>query len=1158
LIFNKIALNKVTISKFFISLFTQIYCLQPTALLKIFVGGAVFFKNCLPLASYILKFFLFLHLKSKISMKKLSLILAMVVSTISLAFAQRTVTGTVVDPKNEALVGASVLVKGTTTGTVTDVDGKFSLAVPANATTLSISFAGFQSQDIALGASNVVDVTLAESTLAEVVVTAIGIQRDKKAVGYAVSDVGSDQIAQKSEPDVLRTLANKVPGVNVIGGGGSPGQGTKINIRGASSFDASTQPLFVVDGIPFDNSVNASSGFSSGSTFSNRAYDIDPNTVESMTVLKGAAAAALYGSRATNGVIVITTKSGTKKARKGLEITYNSSYSTEQISALPDYQNTYTQGSNQNYNGGFIGNWGSPFPEYVDQINKDNGTVYSKTYSLYRFGPNKGKPYPDGTAEHPLALRNPDFCTLYPDLCDADGNGKAVQLTNHDIVGGFFGKGLVTENSLNFSAGDAKASIVATISRSDNKGMIPNSNISRTNVSFGGQAQLNNGFRVRGTVSYVNTAQENPQSGASFFEDYGGGTGGSIYSRIFYLPRNFNLNNYPFERPNGNNLFYRALDNPLWTAKYNKYSSNVNRAIGNIDVSYPITDWLTVGVRGGLNTYYDARRNEVRPGGTAIPLGRVWTDDLNNTEVDITYTAQMNKQITDDINLSFLLGHNANQRTFRSKFLQADEIIQPDLLNTNAAATQRVFTDRFRQKRIVGTFADASIGYKNYLYFNANVRNDRSSTLPKANNSYWYYSASGSFVFTELFKIPGVDYGKLRLGYAKVGNDADPYRTANVYNFGTSFVNTAGVNYNVVSSSNVLNNVNLKPEFSTEFEIGADVQLLKKRIGLDFTYYARNSKDLIVAARVPSSSGFQYQIDNVGEISNKGIEIGLTLRPIQTSNGFNWEIYNAFTKNISLVVSAGNVKEVFIGGANSALGTIHREGLPYGQIFGSKNATSPSGQLLINPSTGRPFSLPSSDIIGDPNPEFVWGITNKFSFRGVTLGAVFEYKKGGDMYSVTAASLLLRGQLANSANDREALRAVPGVLGDPQTYQPILVDGKEVTNTIGISAFDFHFTEGFGAYGADETNVYDATVVRLREVSLGYELPKKLLKKTPFGSIAVTLTGRNLWFNAPNFLKGLNFDPEVLGNNPDTNIQGFDFGAAPTTKRFGINLSVTF
>jgi TonB-linked SusC/RagA family outer membrane protein len=1091
-------------------------------------------------------------------MKKISLVLSLVLFALGFAVAQRTVTGTITDQKGEPMVGSSVLVKGTTTGVISDIDGKYSLNVPAGATTLVVSFAGYVTQDITLGASNVVDISLGESTLQEVVVTAIGIQRDKKAVGYAVSDVGSDQIAQKSEPDVLRTLTNKIPGVNVIGGGGSPGQGTKINIRGASSFDASTQPLFVVDGIPFDNSVNASSGFSSGSTFSNRAYDIDPNTVESMTVLKGAAAAALYGSRATNGVIVITTKSGSKKARKGLEVTYNSSYSIEEISSLPNYQNTYTQGSNQNYNGGFIGNWGAPFPEYVDKINAENGTTYTKGYSVYGAGPDKGKFYPDGTVEHPLKLRNADFCTLYPQYCDQYGNGNAIPLKNYDIVGGFFGKGRVSENSLNFSAGDAKASIVATISRMDNKGMIPNSEASRTNVSFGGQAQLANGFKVRGTVSYVNTGQENPQSGASFFEDYGGGTGGSIYSRIFYLPRNFDLNGFPFERPNGNNLFYRALDNPLWTSKYNRYSSSVNRAIGNLDISYPIATWLTVGVRGGVNTYYDARRNNVRPGGSAIAIGRVWTDDVNNTEIDLTYTASVNKQLSDDVSLNFLLGHNANQRTLTTKFIQADGVIQPDLLNTNATATQRVFTDRFSQKRIYGTFADVSVGYKNYLYVNANVRNDKSSALPANSNSYWYYSASASLVFSELFKIPGLDYAKLRLGYARVGNDTGPYRTANVYNFGTSFVSSGGTSYNVASSSNVLNNPNLKPEFSNELELGTDLKFLGNRIGVDFTYYNRSSKDLIVAARVPSSSGYNFQIDNVGEISNKGLEVGLTIVPIKTSSGFNWEIYNAFTRNISLVVSAGNVKEVFIGGANSALGTIHREGLPYGQIFGSKNARSESGQLLINPATGRPFTLPSSDIIGNPNPDFVWGLTNKFSYKGLTLGTVLEWRQGGSMYSVTAASLLLRGQLAGSELDREALRTVPGVVGDPQTYKAFLVDGKEVPNAQGISAFDFHFTGGFGAYGADETNVYDATVLRIREVSLGYEIPKKILKKTPFGSLAITLTGRNLWFKAPNFLKGLNFDPEVLGNNPDTNIQGFDFGAAPTTRRFGVNLSVTF
>ena len=406
-------------------------------------------------------------------MKKLSLILTMVLFVVGIAVSQRTITGMVGDAKGEPMVGASVLVKGTTTGAVTDIDGKFSVIVPANATTMVFSFAGYQSQEITLGASNVININLAEAQLQEVVVTAIGIQREKKALGYSATDIRGDELAQKSESDPLRALTSKVPGVSIVGGGGAPGQSTKINIRGYSSLTGNTQPLFVVDGIPFDNSVNASTNSNSGTQYSNRAFDIDPNNIESMTILKGAAAAALYGSRATNGVVVITTKAG-KKSRKGLEVQFNSSASVEQISNLPNYQNSYTQGSNQNYSGAFIGNWGPPMPNEVDRINAEfygGQQRYSKTYATG---------YPDGTAPHPLVATGYPNATrnrpVFPELLttvNGSTNGVPINLQPYDYLKQFFQQGLLTENALTFNAGGENTGLSFTVSRMDNKGILP-------------------------------------------------------------------------------------------------------------------------------------------------------------------------------------------------------------------------------------------------------------------------------------------------------------------------------------------------------------------------------------------------------------------------------------------------------------------------------------------------------------------------------------------------------------------------------------------------------------------------------------------------------------------------------------------------------------
>ncbi len=1102
--------------------------------------------------------------------KNLLLSLLLVCSTWVASFAQdRKVTGKVTASEDgSALPGVSVVVKGSNTGTNTDADGNYSINLPASNAALVFSFVGTVTQEVNAGNRSVINVALASDTknLQEVVVTAIGIQREKKGLGYAVSGVDGDQMAQRSEPDPLRALSAKMPGVNVTGGGGAPGQATKINIRGFNSLTGSTQPLFVVDGIPFDNSVNAggSDSFASNTGASNRAYDIDPNNIESVSVLKGAAAAALYGSRAINGVILITTKAGSKKARKGMEITLNSSYNQESISALPDYQDTYMQGSNQNYNGGFIGNWGAPFPSQVDKINQEvygGRTRYTKDVSFYANGPNKGKPYPAGTAEHPLNLRN-NLCAIYPNLCDEYGNGIAVPLVPHDNVGGFFRKGSLIENGLNISSTGDKTSLNATVSRMTNKGIVPTQESSRTNISFGGNAQLANGVTVSGNVNYVNTTTDNPPLGAGFYTDYGGfGNEGSIFGRLFYLPRNFNLNEYPFENPQtGANLFYRPLDNPLWSVKYNRSLSTVNRAYGNMALTYDIAPWISVLVKGGINTYTDARQRYQAKGGNSAPLGFVRRDNVGFTEQDYNAIVTITKDFSEDFSFRALVGGNANQRTRTRQTSTGTDIISRGLNNLDATATVLANQDYRSLRRLYGVYADMQFGYKNFVFVGLTGRKDWSSTLPIDNRTYFYPAATLSVVLSDAFKMPSqIDLLKVRAAYGKVGSDTDPYRIQNVYPLGQAYRSAAGqIVYNA-TASNTLNNAELRPEFKTEYETGVELQLFKNRIGLDLTYFNSNAEDQIVEQRIPSSSGYNFKVVNAGSINNKGWEVGLTLVPIELSSGFRWTSYFAFTRIRSIVTDAGPQGEIFLGGTGtSALGAIHRTGQPYGQIYGTQNARDDAGNLLINELTGLPFANPSADIIGNPNPDFTLGWTNTFSWKGFTVNALIDWRQGGDIWSSTAASLLLRGQLANST-DREGLRVIPGVYGDPSTFKPILgADGQTVKNTTGITSFDYHFSNGFGAYGQDEVNVYDATTIRLRELSVGYAVPKRFLTKLPFGSARLTVSGRNLWWKAPNMLPGLNFDPETLASFPDSNVQGFDLGAQPTTRRLGANLVLTF
>ena len=1077
------------------------------------------------------------------------------------AWAQeRTITGKVLaSDDGTPMPGVSVVIKGTTRGANTDANGTYSITAPDKGGRLVFSFVGSASQEVEIGNRSVVDIRLTNDSkqLGEVVVTAVGIQREKRALAYAVSNVKGDLLQQRSEPDPLRALSGKVPGVSIISGGGAPGQGTKINIRGNNSFNGNNQPLFVVDGIPFDNSSNgAGSDYASNSVVSNRAYDIDPNNIEAMTILKGAAASALYGSRAANGVIVITTKSGSKTAKRGLEVTYNGSYSVEKISTIPDYQNTYTQGSNQNYNGGFIGNWGTVFPSEVDRINGQLGfNRYSKTIVAG---------YPEGTVPNPVVgvpYTAARFKSVFPELLDDKGLALPVPLQPYDIIGGFFKQGRVVENGVNISTTGDKTSLNAGISSTRNDGIIPNSNTQRTSLNFGGNATLQNGLGISGNVNYVNTQQQSPQSGASFFTDYSSGSSSSIYDRLFYLPRNYNLNAYPFENPvDGSNVFYRGLDNPLWIAKYNLYKSNVNRVFGNMALTYDVTPWLNLTARGGVNTYSETRHNNIRPGGTVFPLGNVSKTELTNTETDLTFLATASKEFGSRFSARLLVGFNANERKYSESRLFGDQVIDPTVLTVGATLSQ-TSSEYNRKRRLYGIFSEVSLSYNNYLFVTGSVRNDHSSTLPTANNSYYYPAVSTSFVFTDAFNLPKnvLNFGKIRANYAKVGKDADPYSVQTAYNLGRTYVNATPYSIAVLPAQ--LNNATLKPEFTAEVEVGTELQFFNNRINVDLAYFNRRSTDLIVARRIPASTGFFNEVTNAGRIDNKGIELALTLVPIRMANGFEWSITSAFTRLRSNVVDAGPANEIFLGGTGlSALGTIHRVGNPFGMIYGTVNARSDDGKLLINPNSGLPFKLPQSQLLGNPAPNFTLGITNNFAWRGFNLSALIDYRQGGKIFSATAASLVLRGQLKNS-EDREGVRVIPGVYGDPATYKPILDEnGKQQQNTIPMSAFQSHFTDGYGAYGANETNVYDATVIRLREVALSYTVPKAFLKKYTkvFGALRVSASGRNLWFVAPNMLKGLNFDPEVLSSYPDLNIQGFDLGSAPSTRRFGLNVSASF
>nr|WKN34768.1 SusC/RagA family TonB-linked outer membrane protein [Tunicatimonas sp. TK19036] len=1051
-------------------------------------------------------------------------------------YAQSTVSGQVTSSEDgSGLPGVNVIVKGTSAGTVTDIDGNYRLSVPQNGTTLTFSFIGYQSQDVEIGSRSTIDLKLIPDTkqLSEVVVTAIGIERNERALGYSVENLQGEQIQQVSEPDPLRALQGKVPGVNISSSTGAPGSATRVLIRGQSSFLGNNEPLYVVDGTPyFAEQYTSYNQLTGGASYASPLAALDPNAIESISVLKGAAAASLYGSRAGNGVIVITTKSGSPKlSRKGLEVSFSSSYSIEQIGNLPDYQNTYGNGTEFQYRSGSNGSWGSPFAWY------DSVEVW------------------------------PAYKDAYPELF-GDSIPYVAQPNN---VKDLFRDGFVLDNSVTIQGGSENTSFSLTASHLKNEGYIPEADFTRTSLSIGAQSTLENGLRAGGNLSYSVSEQNGPIFGESGASDP---AAASSFARTLWLGRTWNMN-LPYQDKAGNSLFFTNQDNPLWSWKNNGVTSDLDRLTANATLGYDITDWLSVDYRIGINEFTDRRQQVWNEGSVAFGgSGAVIDHDIYRQEIESNFIVTVERDLSESLYFKGLVGHNINQRKEEQQKVQGVDIIAPGIFDLDNTVNVTAIGGDFLKRRLMGIYSDLTFGYNDFIYLNLTGRTDWSSTLPADKRNYFYGSASASVIFTEWLETDEniFSQGKLRLSVARVGNDADPYQLTNLFsvNRGASSNLIASIPDNDlpfngqpgITRDPIAFDPNLNPEFTDEFEVGTTLDFFLGRIVLDFTYYDRETYDQIVNVSVPESSGFQQLVTNAGSIENKGIEIGLNLVPLQLNNGLRWDIFGSFTKNQSKVLEIPegldrfNVRNLFGGGVTPVI----EPGQPYGILRGSVSARDDEGNLLIDPADGMLFEALNQAKIGDPNPDFLLGVTNTISFKGFTLRALIDYRHGGDIYTTTVERLLGRG-VTKDTEDRDASRIVPGFLGDPNTGLPLLDEnGNKIPNTIQVSTNDLYFQNGGGSFGInaeDEWTVYDGTVVRLREASIGYTLPQSMLETLPFGRVTLTFTGRNLWYNAPNMPEYTNFDPEVNGFG-STNTQGIEYASAPTTRRFGVNLNVTF
>jgi len=1051
-------------------------------------------------------------------MKKILLMgLVLMFTLLHGAMAQtRAISGRVTDQKTgDGLPGVTVLLKGTTNGASTNSDGNFSLTVPQEGGTLVFSSVGMATQERAIGSESTFNISLASDIkqLSEVVVTALGIERDTRSLGYSTQQIKAEQISQKSEPNVLNALQGKVSGVTITNSSGLPGSSTNINIRGITSLQGSNQPLFVVDGIPISNSLDRTNGGSlgtlGGAQTSNRALDIDPESVESINILKGPAAAALYGSRAASGAVVITTKSG-RNANKKLEITATSGLAFQQVYGIQKFQNDYGQGLN--------GTNLTTLPAA--------GGVYGdiNTGSAASWGPRFGTA---PTIANGLLL----------------GNGTLLPYQAYpNNIKDFFRTGRLLTNGVSLRGGTADQNFILSVNNTNQKGISEFNDLTRTNVQLGGATTLLNKVKAGGSVNFTTSNQ----AGSAI------GNGSSAFGTLVNVPRSYDLMGLPYvNATTGRSLFFAGTDNPRWNREFVTTTSDLTRFISVANIGYDITPWLNVMYRAGLDTYTDRRKGVFTPGAARVPTGQVLDQVFYRSEFtgDLIATLKKDNLFMEGLNASLLLGQQVNSRRFQSVTSRADNLLVAGFPNSSVASVYSNGTGETSSlRRLLGYYGSLDLSYNNYLFLTLTGRADQTSTLPRNNSTYFYPSAALSVVLTDALHMQSdiLSYAKIKGAAAQVGKDTDPYNLATTYSVASFGNNVSNLNFPFngaggFSIGDTQGNPTLKPEFTRSIEGGVVLGFLKNRITLDATYFSQSSRNQILQLTTPASTGFQQRLANAGRLDTKGLEALLTITPVRNAD-FNWDITANFTRIRSEVIElADGVTRSSING-NAFTGTIpsFQVGQPYGIIVGNKKPTTPDGKYIINPLTGLWANEVAGEVIANPNFNWQAGLTNTLNYKGASLSFLIDTNQGGDVVSFTNNFYKSNGALAETAVDRELPRVIPGVIDNGDgTYRP---------NNIQVTAQDY-----WRAFGLQsDLGVYDATVYRLREISLGYSLPKSVLERLPFGTVNLSLSGRNLFYYAPN----ANFDPE-LNTQGAGNIRGLDLQGPPNARTYGVNLRFT-
>lgn len=1013
------------------------------------------------------------------------------------------ITGTVEDEFGP-VAGASVVIKGTTNGTMTDMDGHFTLEGVKKGDIIQISFIGFATQDIPYTGQTALNVKLEEDAqkLDEVVVTALGMKRDKKALGYAMQELKGDELLSSREPNLANSLSGKVSGLQIVRSSNGVGGSSKIVLRGNNSLTGSNQPLIVVDGTPMDNFTGGVDDVwgNSGADMGNGLSDINPEDIESMTVLKGASAAALYGSRAGNGVILITTKSG--KKNEGLGITVNAGITTESIFLKPDMQNSFGQGSVGAYDNQSRLSWGP----------KAEGQTVT------------------------------------------DWMGRQVPLRTYDNIDAFFNTGTSFNEGISFQQNIKGTSVFSSINRSDDAGITPESKLNKTNITLRATTFLDEAekWKVDAKVNYINlNAHNRPIQGVN---------PSNAFNTIYNLPRSLNVADFKNSvDEDGNMIWWDASknpqENPYWVTKYRQNNDTRNRLLGNIALKYAPTNWFNVELRGGTDYYTTTKNEKVYAGGNTTPSGLYSEGSETFYENNYSFLATANKDnLIDRLGGFVTFGGNLMIQRRTKMNASAGELLVPNLFSLNNGINKPTVTSELIRRKMNSLYGSLQLNWDGYLFLDITARNDWSSTMSKANRSYFYPSVSLSGVISDMVpKLGGqmpewFTFAKVRASYAEVGNDLDPYQLYNNFTVGKD------ENGNTTAApGNVLYDSNVRSELIKSWEAGFDIRFFNNRLGLDAAWYKTNATRQLLNLPMDPFSGYSSRKVNAGNIQNEGIEISLNGLILDNPKGLSWNSTAQFSLNRNKIIDLYPGVTLYDIKTLDAIQIVAVQGSYYGDIYGQtfqrvEDKNDPNYGKIIVGEDGLPLITTGKSKVGNQSPDWMLGWTNSFSYKGFNLSFLVDFRIGGDLYSATASNLYTRGNAAGTVvnGERQDFIVPNSVVQTPNGYteNKVPVTHQNYWERIGST----------GNYGLPEMYTYDATNIRLRNITLGYDFNKAMLKNTPFQRLRLSATCNNVWMIHYN-LPGI--DPESVSAT-NTNATGFENGAAPTSRSFTFNVTVGF